>query len=51
MTLATQLKSTMVTQCQLITHTQTLVTNLASLDIIIEQVLNDDHAMVKLKRV
>jgi hypothetical protein len=39
----------MVTQCQLITHRQTLVTNLASLDTIIEQVLNDGHAMVELK--
>jgi hypothetical protein len=41
----------MVTQVQLITHSQTLATNIASLDTIIEQVLNDDHAMGKLRRV
>jgi hypothetical protein len=28
---------------------QTLATNLASLEAMVEQVLNDDHAMVKLK--
>jgi hypothetical protein len=41
----------MVTQGQLITHSQTLATNQEPLETLVEQVLNDDHAMVKLKRV
>jgi hypothetical protein len=45
----TQLKSIMITQGQLIMHSQTLATNLATLEAMVEQVLNDDHAMVKLK--
>jgi hypothetical protein len=39
----------MITQGQLIMHSQTLATNLASLEAMVEQVLNDDHVMVKLK--
>jgi hypothetical protein len=41
--------SNKVTQGQLTTHGQSLAANLASLEAMVEPVLNDDHAMVKLK--
>jgi hypothetical protein len=42
--------SNKVTQSQLTTHGQSIVANLASLETMIEQVLNDDHAMVKFEK-
>jgi hypothetical protein len=39
--------SNKVTQSQLTTHGQSFAANLASLEARIEQVLDDDHAMVK----
>jgi hypothetical protein len=39
------------TQSQLITHSQSFATNLALLETMVEEVLNNDHAMVKMKRV
>jgi hypothetical protein len=39
--------SNKVTQSQLTTHGQSFASNLASPEIMIEQVLDDDHAMVK----
>jgi hypothetical protein len=40
-------KSNKVTQSQLTTQGQSFEANLASLEVMIEQVFNDDHAMVK----
>jgi hypothetical protein len=40
-------KSNKVTQSQLTTQGQSFAANLASPETMIEQVLNDDHAMVK----
>jgi hypothetical protein len=42
--------SNKVTQSQLTTHGQSIAANLASLETMIEQVLNDDHAMVKFEK-
>jgi hypothetical protein len=44
-TQATQLKSTVVTQGQLITHSQSFGGNLSSPEAMVEQVLNSDQAM------
>jgi hypothetical protein len=38
------------TQSQLTTQVQSFVANLASPETLIEQVLNDDHAMVKFEK-
>jgi hypothetical protein len=40
----------MVTQGQLITQSQAVATNLAPLETMVEEVLNSDHDMLKLKR-
>jgi hypothetical protein len=39
----------MVTQGKPITHNQTLATNHAAIETMVEQVLSKDHAMVRLK--
>jgi hypothetical protein len=43
-------KSNKVTQSQLTTQGQSFEDNLASLEVMIEQVFNDDHAMVKFEK-
>jgi hypothetical protein len=43
-------QSNKVTQSQLTTQGQSFEANLASLEEMIEQVLNDDHAMVKFEK-
>jgi hypothetical protein len=43
-------KSNKVTQSQLTTQGQSFAANLASPETMIEQVLNDDHAMVKFEK-
>jgi hypothetical protein len=42
--------SSKVTQSQLTTHGQSFAVNLSLLEVMIEQVLNDDHAMVKFEK-
>jgi hypothetical protein len=42
--------SNKVTQSQLTTQGQSFEANLASLEVMIGQVLNDDHAMVKFEK-